>query len=157
MTAAAACLDTPTSVFFPVGKSGKGAMSYEDLHAPAKAICARCPIRRQCLDEHRHERFGVWGGTTPEERGFRSGAGAGISASGTALVTQWVERSEGEWTSDDVYRGIERTVAMVTVRSHLATLRKAGTIEVVGERRTGPNGGGATKVYRRAEPMAAAA
>lgn len=75
MTAAAACVGTPVSVFFPVGKPGKGALSYEELHAPAVAICNTCPIRRQCRDEHRHERFGVWGGTTPEDRGFKLATG----------------------------------------------------------------------------------
>lgn len=37
----------------------------------AKEVCARCPVREQCLEFARANRepFGVWGGLTPEERG----------------------------------------------------------------------------------------
>ena len=35
----------------------------------AKAVCFDCPVRSQCLDRALQvEEFGVWGGTTPEER-----------------------------------------------------------------------------------------
>ena len=40
-------------------------------HADAAvAICRRCPVRTQCLDYAlaHDERFGVWGGLTPNER-----------------------------------------------------------------------------------------
>jgi WhiB family redox-sensing transcriptional regulator len=38
--------------------------------AEAKAVCAACPVRRECLafalrTEQVH---GIWGGTTPDER-----------------------------------------------------------------------------------------
>lgn len=44
--------------------------------ARARAICARCPVRDQCLDDamaregtaDRHSRAGVWGGLTPSQR-----------------------------------------------------------------------------------------
>lgn len=38
--------------------------------AGAKAVCARCPVSVACLQDalDRNERFGVWGGLTPEER-----------------------------------------------------------------------------------------
>jgi WhiB family redox-sensing transcriptional regulator len=38
--------------------------------APAKAVCATCPVTQQCLQyalDH-HERFGIWGGHTTRER-----------------------------------------------------------------------------------------
>jgi WhiB family redox-sensing transcriptional regulator len=38
--------------------------------APARAICAECPVAADCLAyalEH-DERFGVWGGKTPAQR-----------------------------------------------------------------------------------------
>jgi Transcription factor WhiB len=36
----------------------------------AKAMCARCPIRQQCLDYaiDSHEAYGIWAGTSEEER-----------------------------------------------------------------------------------------
>lgn len=36
----------------------------------AKAICAGCPVRKECLDyalENEME-YGIWGGTSPTER-----------------------------------------------------------------------------------------
>ncbi|MGO9658099.1 MAG: WhiB family transcriptional regulator [Acidimicrobiales bacterium] len=36
--------------------------------ATAKAICAGCPVRRQCLSAGRYEEFGIWGGLTAQER-----------------------------------------------------------------------------------------
>lgn len=37
---------------------------------PARRVCRRCPVIRECLDEAmRHdERHGVWGGTSPTQR-----------------------------------------------------------------------------------------
>jgi WhiB family redox-sensing transcriptional regulator len=36
----------------------------------AKAVCARCPVRAECLDMAvaNGERYGVWGGLTDAER-----------------------------------------------------------------------------------------
>ncbi len=38
--------------------------------AAAKAMCKRCPVRSDCLDEAiaNGERFGIWGGMDQEER-----------------------------------------------------------------------------------------
>ena len=38
--------------------------------ARAKAVCADCPVREACLAYaiNTGEDFGVWGGTTPDER-----------------------------------------------------------------------------------------
>lgn len=40
------------------------------LAAKAKAVCAMCPVRAECLDEAiaNKERFGIWGGMDQEER-----------------------------------------------------------------------------------------
>ena len=58
--ARAACKGT-TELFYPeVGAS----------LAPAKAVCASCPVREACLDfalSH-HEQFGIWGGSSERER-----------------------------------------------------------------------------------------
>lgn len=56
-----ACADMPVAVFFP-----------EDSHGVtrAKAICATCPVRLDCLQSamDNDERFGIWGGTSEHER-----------------------------------------------------------------------------------------
>jgi WhiB family redox-sensing transcriptional regulator len=56
-----------TPVMFPVQR--------ERIPA-AKAICARCPVRPQCLDHAvtHHERWGVWGAEVRE--GIRAAARA---------------------------------------------------------------------------------
>ncbi len=59
----AACRGLDAAVFYP-------ATDDEADAAPAKAICAGCPVREPCL-EHAlaaREREGIWGGTTERER-----------------------------------------------------------------------------------------
>lgn len=59
--AEAACRGLDTDIFFPA--------SDEDA-APAKAVCATCPVRQLCLDwaleTRQHD--GVWGGLDETER-----------------------------------------------------------------------------------------
>lgn len=62
-----ACSDLPVDVFFPV--PGRH-MNVNIL--VAKAHCAACPVKRECLDyalrfDHR-TLPGIWGGTTENER-----------------------------------------------------------------------------------------
>ena len=57
----ARCLGADPELFYP---------SSEDTAAPAKSICAVCPVREPCL-EHAitaREKQGVWGGLTEKER-----------------------------------------------------------------------------------------
>lgn len=59
----AACRGIDVEVFYPLTEEEADA-------APAKAICAECPVRQPCLEHalsHR-EREGVWGGATERER-----------------------------------------------------------------------------------------
>lgn len=65
----AACQTVDPDLFFPVSSLGPG----RDEVARAKAVCARCPVRRQCLQFALATRqaHGVWGGTTEEERRLR--------------------------------------------------------------------------------------
>ena len=54
------CAQSDPEAFFPE----LGASTRE-----AKRICARCPVRSECLEyglEH-GEQFGIWGGLTPRE------------------------------------------------------------------------------------------
>jgi WhiB family redox-sensing transcriptional regulator len=60
-TADAACRGADTALFFP---------EYGGSAAPAKAICAECPVRLQCLEFaiDQHFNAGIWGGSTRDER-----------------------------------------------------------------------------------------
>ena len=62
----AACLHCDPDLFFPIACSGPALGQV----AQAKAICARCPVRSECLQFAltTHQVHGVWGGTSEEER-----------------------------------------------------------------------------------------
>ena len=62
----AACRSADPDLFFPVSSTGK---SLEQV-AQAKAICARCPVQRECLAFAMRTRqfHGIWGGLTEQER-----------------------------------------------------------------------------------------
>jgi WhiB family transcriptional regulator, redox-sensing transcriptional regulator len=64
--AAGACLRADPDLFFPISTAGRAVIQI----AQAKAVCAHCPVRRQCLEfAQAHEPvYGIWGGTTFEER-----------------------------------------------------------------------------------------
>ena len=76
----AACRDADPEIFFPVSSVGPG----HGEVARAKAICARCPVRRQCLQFALATRqaHGIWGGTTEEERRLCMPAQAGAPGAG---------------------------------------------------------------------------
>jgi WhiB family transcriptional regulator, redox-sensing transcriptional regulator len=65
---AGACRGTDAAVFFhPEGERGSARLARERA---AKAICAACPVLRECA---RHaltvrEPYGVWGGMSEEDR-----------------------------------------------------------------------------------------
>lgn len=74
----AACADSDPETFFPA--------SYrkEDLVRRARRICGRCPVRATCLadvmaTENPARRWGVAGGTTPQERTALHRAGLTIA------------------------------------------------------------------------------
>lgn len=63
------CRDLDPDLFFPPVE----AESTEQRHAregAAKAVCASCPVRQECLSWalSNRERLGVWGGLTERER-----------------------------------------------------------------------------------------
>ncbi len=63
-----ACRGSDSSLFFhPEGERGRARAARE---AAAKAICASCPVIKQCYEAAlaAHEPYGVWGGTTEDER-----------------------------------------------------------------------------------------
>jgi WhiB family transcriptional regulator, redox-sensing transcriptional regulator len=62
----AACQRVNTELFFPVTESGPARAQV----ARAKAVCARCLVRENCLDYamSTHQAHGVWGGLSAHER-----------------------------------------------------------------------------------------
>jgi WhiB family transcriptional regulator, redox-sensing transcriptional regulator len=62
----AACRDYDPELFFPIGKTGLGRAEVRQ----AKAVCAGCPVREQCLEFAlgTGQEFGVWGGYDEDER-----------------------------------------------------------------------------------------
>ena len=63
---AGACLSADPDLFFPISPAGPG----ERQIARAKMICGGCRVRQECLDfalSH-DQTYGIWGGTTPEDR-----------------------------------------------------------------------------------------
>lgn len=65
--ATAACLDEDPELFFPDGETGTSARNQLEL---ARRICAGCDVRLQCLEAALSSQasYGMWGGTTAEER-----------------------------------------------------------------------------------------
>jgi hypothetical protein len=59
--ARALCAQADPEIFFPPAG---------DPGTEAKKICARCPVRQDCLAYalDADERFGIWGGLDPDER-----------------------------------------------------------------------------------------
>lgn len=53
------CLGVNPDLFFP--ERGESAQ-------PAKAICAGCTVREECLEANFHEKKGVWGGLDQRQR-----------------------------------------------------------------------------------------
>jgi WhiB family redox-sensing transcriptional regulator len=63
---AAACRSADPDLFFPISDSGPA----REQAAKAKAICATCRVRRECLvfAVGTEQAYGIWGGTTEHER-----------------------------------------------------------------------------------------
>jgi WhiB family redox-sensing transcriptional regulator len=61
-----ACLSADPDLFFPISSTGPALRQIEQ----AKAVCARCAVRQRCLEfALAHDQvYGIWGGTTPEDR-----------------------------------------------------------------------------------------
>jgi WhiB family redox-sensing transcriptional regulator len=73
-TGVPACAGADVSLFFPEQGHSEGA-------ALATALCARCEVRRACLDYAIaiREQYGIWGGHTPGGRRTARRAGTGVA------------------------------------------------------------------------------
>ncbi len=63
----AACRGVATDLFFPAGDVAPEPVAQAER---AKAICAECVVREECLQFAltTRQEFGIWGGTTESER-----------------------------------------------------------------------------------------
>jgi len=63
---AAACRSADPDLFFPISATGPAVRQI----ARAKTICAGCGVRRECLEFALADAqsYGIWGGTTAEDR-----------------------------------------------------------------------------------------
>lgn len=70
VVARSACRDEDPAIFYPAGEGRFVTSNDPAAYDPARAICAACPVLRDCLDHALAvpERDGMWGGTTPGER-----------------------------------------------------------------------------------------
>lgn len=61
--ARAACLRADPELFFPITRR-------DEVDSEVKAICAKCPVRRQCFDYALadSELVGTWAGTSVTDR-----------------------------------------------------------------------------------------
>jgi len=63
---AGACRSADPDLFFPISSVGPAQRQI----TRAKLICGGCGVRQECLDfalAH-NQTYGIWGGTTPEDR-----------------------------------------------------------------------------------------
>lgn len=91
----AVCRGMDTEVFYPVSRDAT-ALAREVRRA--KAICAGCPVRSECLSDalDRHDVHGIWGGLGEDERrvlmqsrpGTRTGAMDAVVSSRRVRVAE---------------------------------------------------------------------
>jgi WhiB family redox-sensing transcriptional regulator len=68
------CLDSPSDLFFPESEPRRDRRRREEQ---AKSVCRDCPVLARCREHavSTPERYGIWGATTPRERGIRPSHG----------------------------------------------------------------------------------
>jgi len=68
--ARASCNGMTPEIWFPTTMGLAGQFTREDAAAQAKAICGKCPVRRECNESRiRHnEQYGIWAGVDLEAK-----------------------------------------------------------------------------------------
>ncbi len=84
----AACRSADPDLFFPVSGAGPALAQA----AAAKAVCAACPVRRECLTYaiFTRQQHGIWGGLTEDERRASFHRAQATHVGGHALDSQAV-------------------------------------------------------------------
>ena len=87
----AACKGIDPEFFFSSDASDDAPSKQEraEREGAAKAVCARCAVRAECLDYAvtAGERYGIWGGLNPQERRAFVRAGGSGEGSSTEQVS----------------------------------------------------------------------
>ena len=81
----AACRSADPELFFPVSGVGPSVAQI----AEAKTMCARCEVRSECLAFALGTRqpYGIWGGTSPEERTVLRNKARAAGLAGAVMVS----------------------------------------------------------------------
>lgn len=91
-----ACQEDP-ELFFPLTYTGAA----QRLVAEAKRLCQACPLQQSCLQQalRDQEEFGIFGGSTPEERQAIATAGTLAAATdpGHRLMTSLQVQRAADW------------------------------------------------------------
>jgi hypothetical protein len=122
----AACVDVDPELFFPVAEEGP--VLRRAVRA-AKSVCARCPVRLECLSFAEVALSdGIAGGLTPEQRRQRRQVRAraarrrGAPSRSASGVSEGLALLADGWTVDEVAR--EFSVSVRTVQRWSAQARR---------------------------------
>lgn len=86
----AACRETNPTVFHGIGDDREFPAARRSRERIAKTVCDRCPVRDACLGYALAvpEKYGVWGGTSAQERAALRRRGSGLVDSGVGRTVR---------------------------------------------------------------------
>lgn len=89
----ALCGGMPFSAFFGAASDERPTMKRSEISA-ARAVCAGCPVKQECLDWalSRREQFGVWGGTSGRQRARMRAEMRAEGLTQDQVVKEWFAR-----------------------------------------------------------------
>lgn len=127
----AACRDTDTDLFYADPPRGANP-AHDPATIAALGVCARCPVRGECLAhaiEHREQ--GVWGGTTDSQRQRLRDNGA------PTVDRRWKAITHGTVTGYQRGCRLECCRAAHRISKRERAARQRGDIDPIGERHEG--------------------
>lgn len=99
----AACKGLPVNMFFYT-EEDYGRKERRRKDKAAKAVCAECPVKAQCLQDalDRDDAHSIQGGTTPKDRGHRVYLPeVGMLSTPVTVVIQPARRADRKVTADE--------------------------------------------------------